>query len=79
MIEIQKEPEELIHHEQFKNTPFTLTTINNQKLLRLGKYIIIPQLNTEKEIEEYIQLNMWNIIANTIAAMIDINNQTNNQ
>lgn len=72
----------IVSREPIEGTPFTIAKNEKGYTLLLGLYALTPTFKTKKQLNEYRNKNEWNLIVNTLHAMLDFHkliNQEKNQ
>lgn len=60
-----------------EGTPFTRAKTGKGYTLLLGLYALTPTFKTIKQLEDYRKKNEWNLIVNTLHAMLDFHKLIN--
>lgn len=66
---------QLIKTKNIPNTPFTIVNQDEKYFLSLGNYQLTNKMETELEVEEYLNNNVWDVFIKLTLILIEKKNE----
>lgn len=63
--------EKLVERIPMAGTPFTMVYYRDQWMITLGDYVLAKEFETSTDAEEYLEKDMWNVIAGMVWSLVD--------